>query len=223
MMQKYKKQILILIIILIVIVAFSYVLFISGITNKMGLTFNKLSANLKSNKSVSSYPIINMVINSSGEKVVNEDVTLTVMAESNYKIDNFYYTYDMKKWYSNITDASYGKNANCKITFKETMDSKIYIKAKNILGYESYAYEVTVRIDKEKPNIKVKNVGNDIIINASDNVGVSSIQYSNDKVTWEEKSLSDGQLISLKINDFSYRYVRLVDTSGNISDIKSVK
>lgn len=221
-MRKDKRNILILFLIIMVVVLTSYFLFISGTTSKIKASLNKMESNFNEEPNVSNYPIITMVINSSGEKLVNEDVVLTVIAKSYYKIDKVYYSYDNKKWYSNVYEANYGKEANIKLLFTKTMNKKVYIKVENEKGYQSYAYQAMVKIDKKAPNIKVNKNNNFIMIYLTDNVGLSSVQYSFDGINWDDKEIS-GKKVTLKKEDFEYKYVRTIDLSGNISDVKEVK
>ena len=108
-------------------------------------------------------------------------------------------------------------NTTFKLIFNKTMNEKVYIVVENEKGYRSYPYETIVNIDKDEPQISVNNYFDKIIINASDNNELSKVQYSNDKKVWEDREVS-GKEIS--INGDKYLYVRVVDTAGNISEIK---
>lgn len=217
-MKKDKRYVIILFLIMFVIILTSYFLFISGTTNKIKASLNKLDASV-SDGNVSDYPVIKMVINSSGERLVNEDVSITIISESIYKIDKVYYSYDKQKWYDDIDEASFGKESNVRLVFDKTMNENLYIKVENEKGYQSYIYETKINIDKEKPKITV-NKNNEIEV--SDNVGLKSIQYSNDNINWETMEVSEKK-VSLTKNNFEYKYIRVVDTSGNISAVKEVK
>ena len=215
-MKKDKRNVLILISILVVIVFTSYFIFSSGITNK--LSANVLNDDLSS---IANYPVINLVVNSSGEKYVNDDVTITVNASSYFNITNLEYSFDLKNWktiYNNIGS----KKINKKITFSKTMNETLYIRVINEKGYKSYAYKTFVKIDKVKPSLKIVTDNDSVVINTQDNVGLSSVQYSNDLVNWQEESI-DGEKIILRKENFDYKYIRVVDIVGNISDIKEVK
>lgn len=216
-MKKEKRNILILSFVIILVIIFSYLMFISGTTNKLKASINKQK---KFNKDVNAsfYPVIKMVINSSGESLVNSDVALNIIGESIYNIDNVYYSYDGKKWYNNYYSFSSGKKANIKLVFKKSMNKKVYIKIENEMGYQSYPYETTINIDKEKPVIKINT--NDILV--SDNYDLSSILLSNDNVNFEEIKIS-GKKYTLNINEINYNYIKAVDKAGNISDLKKVK
>ncbi len=221
-MKKDRRNILILFLILMVIVLTSYFLFVSGTTNKIKASLTKLTASVNDDASTGYYPVITMVINSSGERLVNEDVALTVMAESAYRIDKIYYSFDKENWYSDTYEADYGTEANIRLVFDETMDSAVYIKVENEMGYQSYAYETKVSIDKEKPKVSVIKNMDDITISATDNLGLSSIQYSTDGINWDDETVS-GANVNMNKADFNYSFVRVVDTAGNISDVKEVK
>lgn len=216
-MKKEKRNILILSFVIILVIIFSYLMFISGTTNKLKASINRQK---KFNKDVNAsfYPVIKMVINSSGESLVNSDVALNIIGESIYNIDKVYYSYDGKKWYDNYYSFSSGKKANIKLVFKKSMNKKVYIKIENEMGYQSYPYETTINIDKEKPEIKINT--NDILV--SDNYDLSSILLSNDNVNFEEIKIS-GKKYTLNINEINYNYIKAVDKAGNISELKKVK
>ncbi len=216
-MKKYKKNIIVLFLIIIVIVLASYFLFISGTTNKIKANLNKLESNI-SKGNISYYPVITMVINSSGEKVVNEDVSVIVIAKSTYKIDKLYYSYDMKNWYDDVYEADFGNNANIKLVFDKTMNETLYIKVENEKGYQSYVYKTKINIDKQNPKIEINN--NKIIV--SDNEYLSNIQYSNDKINWIDNIVSSN-LKEINKDEIEYLYMRVVDTAGNISKTKRIK
>lgn len=221
-MKKDKKNILVLFLLSMFIILTSYFLFISGTTNKIKASLNKMSKNLNQNANSSYYPVITMVINSSGDRLVNEDVVLTVFAESMYKIDKVYYSYDKKTWYDDVYEANYGKEANIKLLFTKTMNKTVYVKVENEKGYQSYVYEALVKIDKETPTLKIDVNFDKLSILASDNTGLSSIQYSYDGINWEEENIS-GKSATINKELFNIKYVRVVDTAGNISDVKKVK
>lgn len=221
-MKKDRRNILILFLIIMVMILTSYFLFVSGTTSKIKASLNKMESNFNEEPNVSDYPIITMVINSSGEKLVNEDVAITIMANSNYKIDKIYYSYDKEKWYNDAYETMYGKEANFKLLFTDTMNKMVYIKVENEKGYQSYVYETRINIDKNIPDIKVRGNGKEITISLTDNVGLSSIQYSLDGINWDEEEIS-GKKVTLRKENFEYKFIRTVDLSGNISDIKEVR
>lgn len=221
-MKKDRRNILILFLIIMVMILTSYFLFVSGTTSKIKASLNKMESNFNEEPNVSDYPIITMVINSSGEKLVNEDVAITIKANSNYKIDKIYYSYDKEKWYNDAYETMYGKEANFKLLFTDTMNKMVYIKVENEKGYQSYVYETRINIDKNIPDIKVRGNGKEITISLTDNVGLSSIQYSLDGINWDEEEIS-GKKVTLRKENFKYKFIRTVDLSGNISDIKEVR
>ncbi len=221
-MKKDRRNILILFLIIMVMILTSYFLFVSGTTSKIKASLNKMESNFNEEPNVSDYPIITMVINSSGEKLVNEDVAITIKANSNYKIDKIYYSYDKEKWYNDAYETMYGKEANFKLLFTDTMNKMVYIKVENEKGYQSYVYETRINIDKNIPDIKVRGNGKEITISLTDNVGLSSIQYSLDGINWDEEEIS-GKKVTLRKENFEYKFKITVDLSGNISDIKEVR
>lgn len=220
-MKKDKKNILVLFLLSMFIILTSYFLFVSGTTNKIKASLNKMSNDLNPNANSSYYPVITMVINSSGDRLVNGDIALTVFAESMYKIDKVYYSYDKKTWYDNAYEANYGKEANIKLLFTKTMNKTVYVKVENEKGYQSYAYEAVVKIDKEPPTLKIDVNSDKLSILATDNMGLSSIQYSYDGINWEDENIS-GKSATINKELSNVKYVRLVDLAGNISKIKRI-
>lgn len=218
-MKKDKKNLIVLVIALVLVVFSSYLLFASGITGKLSASANKMTASLDDNPNASYYPVITMLINSSGERLVNENVAITVEAEGNYKVDKVYYSYDKKTWNEGNAVKIDAKKSVFKIIFSQSMNEKVYIVVENEKGYRSYPYETIVNIDKEKPSVGVSNYFEKVIINASDDLELSKVQYSNDKINWEE-IVVDGKDISIQGENYSY--VRVVDTAGNISNIKKI-
>lgn len=216
-MRKDKRNLLILFVIVILVVFSSYFLFASGITGKLKGNVLKLDASLNDEVNASFLPVITMVINSSGEKIVNSDVAVTIIAESNYKIDKVYYSFDMENWTNATIENKGSDNITAKIVFDKTMNEIVYIVAENERGYKSYAYKTLVNIDKETPYIGV----NKTTLIASDNVGLSKVQYSNDKVNWDSTYITGTETTLSK--DVSYSYVRVVDLAGNISEIKEIR
>ena len=111
------------------------------------------------------------------------------------------YSFDLKNWKK--IDGSYNtKNVNVKLVFKDDMDKILYIRATNEKGYQSYAYKTAIKIDKTAPKI--------------------IIQYSSDKLNWEDINVSGGEVTITKTFDKG-TYLRAVDSAGNISKIKEVK
>lgn len=219
-MRKDKRNLIFLVIALVLAVFSSYLLFASGVTSKLSASANRITASLDNSPNVSDYPIITMVYNSSGEKLVNNDVAITVVVENDYKIDKIYYSFNRKDWIEGPNGVYKQGTTIFKLVFNKTMNEKVYIVVENEKGYKSYPYETTVNIDKEKPQISVNNYFDKVIINASDNNALSKIQYSNDKMVWDDRKIN-GKDIS--VNGEKYSYVRVVDTVGNISKIKKIE
>lgn len=220
-MKKDKKNLFILIIVIICVIVLSYLLFFSDITNKLKASVNGLSASINENVNQGDLPIINNVINSSGEVLVNTDVAIIINASSIYNITKVEYSFDLKKWKK--IDGSYNtKNVNIKLVFKDDMDKILYIRATNEKGYQSYAYKTAIKIDKTAPKIIIGKYKKDTTIKASDLNKVSSIQYSSDKLNWEDINVSGGEVTITKTFDKG-TYLRAVDSAGNISKIKEVK
>lgn len=220
-MKKDKKNLFIFIIIIVCVIVFSYFLFFSGITEKLRASATGITANVDKDIKKEDLPVINSVINSSGNSVVNSNVVLNITASSIYKITKVEYSFDLKDW-KKISGNFNRNNIDAKIIFTKTMDKKIYIRVTNDHGYRSYPYKTSVKIDKESPVIEIGNFESDTVIKAKDNVEISSIQYSSDKLNWEDFDIS-GEEVTITKTLSSGTYLRAVDSTGNISKIKEVK
>ncbi len=219
-MQKDKRNVLIFIIAIVVIVILSYFIFTSGLTNSLNASIKKLSGSI-SNYTISDLPVINSIINSSGEEYVNTDVAITINASSSTNIDKIYYSFDMENW-EVIDDGLDDTEVTSKIVFTDTMNELVYIIVENENGYRSYAYKTYVKIDKEKPKVKVSKKDNSVTITATDSNELKYIQYSYDGLNWTDEEVS-GQKVVITKDDFDYNYVRVVDIVGNISKEVEVK
>lgn len=220
-MKKDKKNLFIFIIIIVCVIVFSYFLFFSGITEKLRASATGITASVDKDVKKEDLPVINSVINSSGNSVVNSNVVLNVTASSIYKITKVEYSFDLKSW-KKISGNFNRNNIDAKIIFTKTMDKKIYIRVTNDHGYRSYPYKTSVKIDKESPVIEIGDFESDTVIKAKDNVEISSIQCSSDKLNWEDFDVS-GQEVTITKTLSSGTYLRAVDSVGNISKIKEVK
>ena len=224
-MKKNKIYILVAICIVVVTIFCSYLLFNNGFTNKIlanvANSINVVEYDDGGKSNYNNYPIIDNVFNSSGENLVNTDVTLTINASSRYNITNVKYSFDLEKWFDIDKDFN-DKYISVKLIFNNTINKNVYIKVVNEKGYESYAYKTKVKIDKEKPNIKVNRTFNGLEITVKDNIEILKLQYSKDKMSWVDENYSGEEISILKAN-FNYKYVRAVDIVGNISEIKEVK
>lgn len=220
-MKKDKKNLFIFIIIIVCVIVFSYFLFFSGITEKLRASATGITASVDKDVKKEDLPVIKSVINSSGNSVVNSNVVLNVTASSIYKITKVEYSFDLKDW-KKISGNFNRNNIDAKIIFTKTMDKKIYIRVTNDHGYRSYPYKTSVKIDKESPVIEIGDFESDTVIKVKDNVEISSIQCSSDKLNWEDFDVS-GQEVTITKTLSSGTYLRAVDSVGNISKIKEVK
>ncbi len=220
-MKKDKKNLFIFIIIIVCVIVFSYFLFFSGITEKLRASATGITANVDKDVKKEDLTVIKSVINSSGNSVVNSNVVLNVTASSIYKITKVEYSFDLKDW-KKISGNFNRNNIDAKIIFTKTMDKKIYIRVTNDHGYRSYPYKTSVKIDKESPVIEIGDFESDTVIKVKDNVEISSIQCSSDKLNWEDFDVS-GQEVTITKTLSSGTYLRAVDSVGNISKIKEVK
>ena len=71
-------------------------------------------------------------------------------------------------------------------------------------------------------DIKAIHMKQSLVIYAKDNIKLSKVQYSYDKLNWDSEDIS-GEEISLRKENFGYKYIRVVDSVGNISRVKEVK
>lgn len=219
-MKKDKRNILILIVIIIVVILMSYILFFSGLTDKLKANVQGLDASINNNVNASDLPKIDSLINSSGEAMVNTDVAITINASSKYDIKNIKYSYDLKNW-KNIKGDYNKKEVSAKLVFSDTMNEEVYIRVENERGYRSYSAKTIVNIDKEIPKLTIGSKDDDTVIKASDNVSVVSVQYSADKLNWEDINVS-GESIVLTRSFNKGTYIRIIDEVGNISKVKKV-
>ena len=216
-----KKNVIIFSVVILFAISVSYFMFEIGVTNKLEGRIYDTKIKIKEGRYTSDLPVINMVINSSGEKIVNDSVALTVKAKSNYNIIRIEYSTDLKNWKTIKKDIN-SKDIMTKLVFNDSIYGDVYIRVINEEGYRSYAYKTSVKIDKVLPKIRVYKEDNDVVLKASDNVMLSSIQYSNDKLNWEDEKVN-AEAIALRKNDINYKYVRVVDSAGNISSIKNME
>lgn len=217
-MVKDKKYIVMALVIIVAVIFISYFIFTAGFTKKIKGEVIGMTAMVE-DATQSDLPIINYVINSSGENVVNTDVALIINAVSKYDINKIEYSFDLKKW-NEVTDLSKGKEIDFKLVFSNSGNRNVYVRVYNDHGYRSYPYKTVVNIDKENPVIEISTV-DDLVILAKDNNALSYIQYSNDKINWDDEDLS-GEEVMLRKKDFNYKYIRVVDIVGNVSKIKEV-
>ena len=202
-----------------IVISISYLLFFSGLTIKFKASLQNLTVN-NNDANASDLPLIDTVINSSGQQLVNTDVAIIINSSSKYNITKIEYSFDLKDWKK--VKGEYGsKNVTTKIVFEETMNEKVYIRVENEKGYKSYAYETVVNIDKEKPSISFNKDKNNVVISASDNNIVETIQYSNDKLSWEDEVVS-AESVTITKNLAKGSYIRAVDAAGNISEVKKI-
>ena len=217
-MKRFRISIFILICVIILAVFTSFLIYKKGITKKIvGLVKDVNTTYDK--KSYGNYPTINYVYNSGGQNVVNTDVILTINVVSIHKINKLQYSYDLKKW-NNINIKKNKNDITSKIIFRKTMDKDIYIRAINEKGYKSYPYKTSVKIDKIKPLISLNKTDSYYFI-LKDNYNLKKIQYSMDNKKWFNEDIN-GKLVTIKKILLPYKYVRVVDEAGNISNILKI-
>lgn len=220
-MKKFKANLLIFTLIIIAALFISYKIFVGGLTGRLEASVNNLTKKDNESMIISNYPKINLIVNSSGEKIVNGDIAITVIAESSYKIDKIHYSYDQEKWYTS-TDFDHKKNINAKLIFNKSINSNLYIRVENEKGYKSYASQTHLHIDNNKPKLYVRRSGSHVIINTSDESGLEKIGYSKDNITWDFEDL-DGKKNTVFSKEYGdYLYIQVVDIASNKSEIKKI-
>lgn len=146
-MQKTRKNILVFIILIVFVGIVTYVLYSAGFTKKVLASIENLKGEALLEQKVYSKPEILTIINTSGEKKVNEDVVLfiDVLSDSNVKIE---YSYDMKKWKS-VNDVTKDNDVYTgRMVFKKNIQSLVYFRAINEQNKVSDYKKTKVIIDK---------------------------------------------------------------------------
>lgn len=220
-MNKNIRYIIIILVISLITLLLSFLIFSKGITDNLLGNLKKLTYINEDKRLASNYPVIKSVINSSDEKFVNTDVVITVNAKSNSKIKSIEYSYNLKKW-KTLTKKYNSDMIKAKMIFKKDMNKKLYIRVVNEKGFKSYSYKTYVRIDKTKPKLKVTTNDDELKIVAKDNYLLEKLQYSNDEKEWIDEEV-EGNVFKIVKDNFEYKYIRVVDHVGNISDVYEVK
>ncbi|HOZ54055.1 MAG TPA: hypothetical protein PKY25_01840 [Bacilli bacterium] len=230
-----KKLIRLLFITLLIIFAieFSDFLYKSGYTDKaLGYLKKTYASILNLPINTNDYPVIKSISNSSGGKLINDDVVILIEAIDKEGIANFYYSFNKKDWYSDFNYIKINKKAEAKLVFNSTMDKTVYFYVTNNKLNKSYIFSTKVLIDKDKPKLTYEvsydNNIKRIYATAIDNYEMKKMQYSYDSKIWyddyEYKYYSlnkklDGKLVK-SINQKIY--IRAVDKVGNISKVYSI-
>lgn len=214
------KNICFFVVIVFLSIIVSYLMYDYGVTEKLVANLNNTLVKIKNIDEKQNSPVIDILLNSSGESITNTDVVITIMASSNYNIKKIEYSYDLKKWYYKDIKTNSNK-INDKIIFKSSMNKYIYIRVIDSNDNKSYAYKTKINIDKQKPSIKVEKNNDNIIIKAVDNNEIKYLQYSKDLLDWTSYEVNKKNLSLYKKSDENI-YYRVVDKVGNISDIKKV-
>lgn len=145
-MVKTRKNFLLLIMLLIISVVSCFTLIQTGVLKKIegnvSNVIEKEDYNIK--------PKITMLINSSGENKVNEDVVLTIDATSDVKIDKIEYSMDKENWLES-DDLTYDKEKDkyiSRIIFTKNINKTIYVRAVDEYNNVSYYQSTVVNIEK---------------------------------------------------------------------------
>ncbi|MEG2620532.1 MAG: hypothetical protein RSA10_00340 [Bacilli bacterium] len=207
----------------VLITLFSYFLYVGGITENISLFLSKIKANANISENVSSnYPRIDLFVNSSGEKITNEDLVLIVNSSDDIKISKAEYSFDKQRWFDDFDEETYGKESVVKKVFRENIDKKVYLRVTNNKGYSSYVIQTIVNVDKTKPVVNLQKKGNEVLVTAKDNVGITQVQYSYDNLIWNDFTdvKFNGKDVTVNILKEKATFIRVVDKAGNISKIK---
>ena len=205
-MRKDKKIFITFILVLIISIFLSYLFFINGSTNKLFGNANDFIASIDDEENLNSYPIIKMFFNSSGEKKVNDDVVLTLDAESRYNINKVEYSFDLKNW--KVLNKKYDKkNITAKIIFNNDMNKEVYVRVINEQDYDmeilTYDNNGSGYTDDE---IEAFIIADDIIKRM--NSGEKTITFENDQMVLKDMTYDD--------------FVILVDKGKNFDLLKKV-
>lgn len=214
-----NKKIVFIFIILTSLVS-SFLLFNLGITSKLLGTITGINTQDYTYQNSDNYPYIDLVINSTGEKLVNEESSIIVFASSKYKITKFLYSLD-KQNYKEFDFYYDGDKYIGKLDFLGTFNSDIYIKVENEQKYSSYVYTTKINVDKQKPMIEYNIKNNNIHIYAKDNLKLSSIQCSLDGYNYNDNIINEKNILMI-LKKESCNYIRTVDKAGNISEVKKI-
>ncbi len=145
-MVKTRRNFLLLIMLLIISVVSCFTLIQTGVLNK--IEGNVSNAIEKEDYNIK--PKITMLINSSGENKVNEDVVLTIDAMSDVKIDKIEYSMDKENWLES-DDLTYDKEKDkyiSRIIFTKNINKTVYVRAVDEYNNVSYYQSTVVNIEK---------------------------------------------------------------------------
>lgn len=217
-MKNRKKMIIFAWAFILLVSAVNYIIVANGVSKRLyGAVIEKKSLDIKTVSRKS--PKINLVVNSSGEKVVNENVSINVISDKEDDVTKLLYSFDLSKWKQSKNCKVSEESSICKISFKNNMNKTVYVRVVNSYGKSSYYSKTKVIIDKKKPKINYSKTKNTTIFRVSDNYNVDKLQYSNDLVNWDTEQLESANKLVIEKDDFSYKYVRVVDLAGNISKV----
>ena len=208
---------------LVILSGFSFIYVANNVTNRLyGAVIEKKSLDIKNDDD--NNPKINLLINSSGEKVVNENISISTLSSKEDKVERMIYSFDLNKWYASKKCKNDNDNTICKISFKKNINKPIYIRVIDSNGNSSYYSKTKVMIDKKKPSIRYSKTKKTVIFDMSDNYYVSKVQYSNDLLNWDTEELEEANSLRIEKEDFKYKYARVVDSAGNVSkNVKIIK
>ena len=147
-MQIKMKNVGVFIVLILFSIFLSFFLLESGFTETFENNIRKLTGNALTVEQQNDKPKIDIIINSSGENEVSEDVLVIVGATDKAKIKRVEYSYDKESWFE-IKDLNYEDNKYiARQVFNDNMNEEVFIRAINEYGNTSYYKSTIVNINK---------------------------------------------------------------------------
>lgn len=147
-MQIKTKNIGIFIVLILFSIFLAFFLLESGFIETFENNIKKLSGNVLTAEQQNDKPKIDIIINSSGENEVDEDVLIIVGVTDKAKVTKIEYSYDKQRWFE-IKDLKYEDNKYiARQVFSDNMNEEVFIRAINEYGNTSYYKSTIVNINK---------------------------------------------------------------------------
>lgn len=147
-MQIKTKNIGIFIVLILFSIFLAFFLLESGFIETFENNIKKLSGNVLTAEQQNDKPKIDIIINSSGENEVDEDVLIIVGVTDKAKVTKIEYSYDKQRWFE-IEDLKYEDNKYiARQVFSDNMNEELFIRAINEYGNTSYYKSTIVNINK---------------------------------------------------------------------------
>lgn len=147
-MQIKMKNVGVFIVLILFSIFLSFFLLESGFIETFENNIRKLTGNALTVEQQNDKPKIDIIINSSGENEVSEDVLVIVGVTDKAKIKKVEYSYDKESWFE-IKDLNYEDNKYvARQVFNDNMNEEVFIRAINEYGNTSYYKSTIVNINK---------------------------------------------------------------------------